>query len=54
LRVSVSMGLATLQPERIQGDLAGEVDRLLARADGALYRAKDGGRDATAVADEPS
>ena len=51
LRVTVSMGLATVVPESIHGDLAGEADRLLARADGALYRSKEEGRDRTTVAD---
>jgi diguanylate cyclase (GGDEF)-like protein/PAS domain S-box-containing protein len=50
LRVSISMGLATVRPEAISPNLAGEAARLLARADEALYRAKEAGRDRTVVA----
>lgn len=42
--VTVSVGVATLEPDEAS------VDSLFARADAALYRAKDAGRDRVAVA----
>ena len=47
LEVSASMGLAWLD-----GMADVDAQALMARADRALYRAKDGGRDALAVADD--
>ena len=43
VRVTASMGVAS-------GVGAGSLDELLRRADAALYRAKDGGRDRVEVA----
>lgn len=47
LKVSVSIGIAT-------GRAGSVLDDLLRRADGALYQAKDGGRDRVMVAREPA
>ncbi len=52
LRVTASIGVAALQPAAVSGDLAGEAQQLLARADAALYRAKQAGRNCTIVAEE--
>lgn len=42
LRVTISVGLANLHPSE-------EAESWLKRADSALYRAKDGGRDRLAM-----
>jgi PleD family two-component response regulator len=47
LKVSVSIGIAT-------GRAGSILDDLLRQADGALYQAKDGGRDRVMVAREPA
>ncbi len=45
LRISVSVGLASLLPPPGRTDLKALAERLLAEADAALYRAKAAGRD---------
>ena len=44
LPLSLSIGVAALQPRREERDLKAMADRLLAEADAALYRAKAQGR----------
>ena len=48
-RVTVSVGVAAVQPGRHETDLKALADRLLADADAALYRAKARGRDRVQV-----
>jgi diguanylate cyclase (GGDEF)-like protein len=48
-RVTVSVGVAAVQPGRHETDLKALADRLLADADAALYRAKALGRDRVQV-----
>lgn len=50
-RLSLSIGVGALRPQRADRDLLAVADRLLAQADAALYRAKAGGRGRVAVAD---
>jgi two-component system cell cycle response regulator len=49
--VTVSIGIASVQPDPDDNDLKTIGDALIARADVALYRAKSGGRDQIAVDD---
>ena len=49
LNVTISLGIAAL-PET----LAKSAAELVAAADGALYRAKDGGRNRSEIAQQPS
>jgi two-component system cell cycle response regulator len=51
-RLSISIGVAALKPQRDERDLLAVADRLLAQADAALYKAKTAGRGRVAVADQ--
>jgi diguanylate cyclase (GGDEF)-like protein len=51
LRITVSIGIATLPPAGPHIDFAAESKRLIARADEALYKAKRDGRDRTVAAE---
>ncbi len=44
IRVTLSIGIAAISPQRHDQDLKALADRLLAEADAGLYRAKSGGR----------
>jgi two-component system cell cycle response regulator len=44
IKVTLSIGIAAIQPQRSDQDLKALADRLLAEADAGLYRAKSGGR----------
>ncbi len=50
--LSLSIGVAALRPPREERDLGAAADRLLARADAALYKAKARGRGRVAASDE--
>ncbi|MEW6648490.1 MAG: hypothetical protein AB1450_14925 [Pseudomonadota bacterium] len=43
--VTLSVGMALLTPEICGGDLSACAERLVAQADEAVYRAKQGGRN---------
>ena len=43
-KVTLSIGIAAVKPQRTDQDLKSLADRLLAEADAGLYRAKSGGR----------
>lgn len=45
LRITLSVGMAVLTPEDCAGDLQPCAERLLAKADEAVYQAKQGGRN---------
>ena len=51
VKVTLSIGVAAIAPERRDADLKLLADRLISQADTALYRAKSAGRDRVAVAD---
>ncbi len=51
-RLSLSIGVGALRPSRDERDLGAAADRLLARADSALYRAKAGGRGRVAASED--
>ena len=44
IKVTLSIGIAAIRPQRSDQDLKALADRLLAEADAGLYRAKSGGR----------
>jgi diguanylate cyclase (GGDEF)-like protein len=44
IKVTLSIGIAAVKPQRSDQDLKALADRLLAEADAGLYRAKSGGR----------
>jgi diguanylate cyclase (GGDEF)-like protein len=44
IKVTLSIGIAAISPQRHDQDLKALADRLLAEADAGLYRAKSGGR----------
>jgi two-component system cell cycle response regulator len=45
IKITLSIGIAAIKPQRTDRDLKALADRLLAEADAGLYRAKSGGRE---------
>jgi len=50
LNLTVSIGVASIVPDRNEADLKAVAERLLAQADAALYRAKQSGRNRVEIA----
>lgn len=51
-RLSLSIGVGALRPSREERDLGAAADRLLSRADAALYKAKAAGRGRVAASED--